>query len=370
MFHVYGFVPSLLFSQAIFEMPTLNKQVIFSKVPTDYPVAGEHICVQDSSIDLDAPLEEGQFLIKLLALSVDPYMRNRMRDASSQGYTSEFILNEPMTGDTMNVVLKSNNIKYKEGDLVHGKTACGIFAQYAVISKEMEPMYEVENGPKSTGLPITNYLGALAITGLTGYVGLLKYGAPKKGETLYVSAAAGAIGQLVGQIGKVLGLRVVGSAGSDIKTKFLVEELGFDAAFNYKTAHTYTEKLKELCPNGIDIYFDNVGGKMLEAAINNFNNHGRIIGCGMISQYNGQEPEHVDNLIMIISKRLRFEGFVVFESLDMFESFRNDVTKWLLEGKIKYHETIFDGIELTPQALVDMLRGKSIGKQLVKVADF
>ncbi|KAI9484436.1 hypothetical protein BDB00DRAFT_792865 [Zychaea mexicana] len=338
----------------------LQRYSIFSKIPTTYPVPGEHITVKDSTIDLDAPLEEGQFILKLLSLSVDPYMRGRMRDASIKSYSPAFPLGKPMTGDTVNVVVKSNNANFKEGDLVYSKTGCGIFA--------------VRNEPKKTGIPITNYVGVLAMPGMTAYVGAraklpsLKLGAPKKGEKLHVSAASGAVGQLVGQIGKTLGLHVFGSAGFDDKVAYL-KEIGFDAAFNYKKVDNLTEKLREVCPNGIDIYFEIVGGQMLEAVITNCNQFGRIVGCGMIAQYNREKPEGIHNLMQVVAKRLRIEGFIVGDSVEMKEPFRKDMTKWLLEGKIKYRETVANGIEQTPQALVDVLRGDNFGKQVVKVAD-
>ncbi|KAI9278688.1 hypothetical protein BDA99DRAFT_455583 [Phascolomyces articulosus] len=347
---------------------TPNKQVIFAKIPTTYPVPGEHIKVEDSAIDLDAPLAEGSFILKLLALSVDPYMRGRMRDASIESYLPAFPLGKPMTGDTMNVVVKSNNPNFKEGDLVYGKTACGIFSEYSVITKELEPYFEVRNDPKETGLPITNYVGVLGMPGMTAYVGLLKFGAPKKGETLYVSAASGAVGQLVGQIGKTLGMYVTGSAGSDEKVEYL-KEIGFDAAFNYKKVDNLTEKLKEVCPKGIDVYFENVGGQMLEAVIDNMNKFGRIVACGMISQYNREKPEGIHNLMQVVAKRLRIEGFIVGDSVEMIEPFRKDMTQWLLEGKIKYRETVADGIDQTPYALIDVLNGRNFGKQVVNVAN-
>ncbi|KAI8140402.1 hypothetical protein BJV82DRAFT_581365 [Fennellomyces sp. T-0311] len=344
-----------------------NKQVIFSKVPTGYPVPGEDITVQESTFDLDAPVAEGEFVLKLLALSVDPYMRGRMRDPAIKSYSPAFPLGKPMTGDTMNVVVKSNNPNFKEGDLVYGLTGCGVFSEYFTVTKQMVPFFEVRNDPKETGLPISNYVGVLAMPGMTAYVGLLKFGAPKKGETLYVSAASGAVGQLVGQIGKTLGLHVVGSAGSDEKVAYL-KEIGFDGAFNYKTSDT-NEKLSELCPNGIDIYFENVGGEMLEAVIDHANQFGRIIACGMISQYNREKPQGIHNLMKVVAKRLRIEGFIVGDSVEMKAPFRKDMTKWLLDGQIKYRETIADGIDKTPQALVDVLRGNNFGKQVVKVAD-
>ncbi|KAG2225001.1 hypothetical protein INT45_000122 [Circinella minor] len=347
---------------------TPNKQVIFAKIPTGYPVPGEHLKVEESTIDLDAPLPEGSFLLKLLDLSVDPYMRGRMRDPSVKSYSPAFPLGKPMTGDTMNVVIKSNNPNFKEGDLVYGKTGCGVFSEYVVIPKEMEPYFELRNEPKETGLPLSNYVGVLGMPGMTAYVGLLKFGAPKKGETLYVSAASGAVGQLVGQIGKTLGLYVVGSAGSDDKVEYL-KEIGFDDAFNYKNVDNLTKKLGEVCPKGIDIYFENVGGQMLEAVINNMNQFGRIVACGMISQYNREKPEGIHNLMQVVAKRLRIEGFIVGDSQELKEPFRKDMTQWLLDGKIKYKETIANGIDQTPQAMADVLHGKNFGKQVVKVAD-
>ncbi|KAI9499161.1 hypothetical protein BDB00DRAFT_783252 [Zychaea mexicana] len=347
-------------------MPSPNKQVIFSKIPTTYPLSGEHITVQTSSIDLDAPLGESQFILKLLVLSVDPYMRGRMRDSSVKSYFPAFTLGEPMNGGSMSVVLKSNNNKFKEGDLVYG--GMGSFQEYILVTKETEALYVVRNDPKKTGIPLTNYVGALGMPGMTAYVGLFKYGAPKKGETIYISAASGAVGQLVGQISKTLGLYVVGSAGSDDKVAYL-KEIGFDAAFNYKTADDLTEKLREVCPKGIDIYFENVGGQMLEAVLNNCNLFGRIIACGMISQYNRERPEGIHNLMLVVGKRLRMEGFIFSDETEMEEAFRKDMTKWVLEDKFKYRETVAIGIEQTPQAMYDMLIGNNFGKQVVKVAD-
>ena len=194
----------------------------------------------------------------------------------------------------------------------------------------------------------------------------MKFGKPKKGETLYVSAASGAVGQLVGQLGKIQGLRVVGSAGSDEKVEYL-KELGFDSAFNYKNVD-YNEALKEHCPNGIDIYFENVGGKMLEAVINNANRFARIVCCGMISQYNTQNPEPIHNLIQVVGKSLEIRGFIVSDSPELTEVFRKEVTQWIKEKKIQYREDVVEGIEQTPQALIDVLRGKNFGKKVVKVA--
>ncbi|KAI8140404.1 hypothetical protein BJV82DRAFT_715917 [Fennellomyces sp. T-0311] len=344
-----------------------NTQVIFSKIPTGYPVAGEHMTINKSTIDLDAHLSDGQFIIKQLAFSVDPYMRGRMRDASIKSYVPAFELGKPMTGGTMSIVIKSNNPRFKVGDIVDGGVGAGVFEEYTLVTPETEKYLTVRNDPKETGLPLTYYLGVLGMPGMTAYVGLKKFGAPKKGETLYVSAASGAVGQLVGQIGKALGLRVVGSAGTEEKVAY-IKELGFDGVFNYKTSST-DQKLSELCPNGVDIYFENVGGEMLETTINHMNDFGRIVACGMISQYNTDKPYGVRNLMQIVAKRLRMEGFIVMDNVEMEEPFRKDMTQWLLEGKIKYRDSIISGIENTPQALIDVLQGKNFGKQIVKIAD-
>ncbi|CAO3628381.1 unnamed protein product [Mucor hiemalis] len=341
-----------------------NTQIIFAKVPTAFPVVGEHMVINKSEIDLDAEIPQGAVLTKTLVLSVDPYMRGRMRDASVKSYSPAFTLNEPMSGHTVLEVLKSNNDKFAVGDYLYG---LGPFSEYAVIPEPYTAYLELRNDIKDSGLPITNYVGVLGMPGMTAYVGLIKFGKPVKGETLYVSAASGAVGQLVGQMGKILGLRVVGSAGSDEKVAYL-KELGFDSAFNYKTVGDFNAALKEHCPNGIDVYFENVGGKMLEAVINNANRFARIVCCGMISQYNTTTPEPIHNLIQVVAKSLEIRGFIVSDSPEMTEPFRKEVTEWLKENKIQYREDIVEGIENTPEALVNVLRGKNFGKQVVKVA--
>ncbi|KAI8639585.1 hypothetical protein BD408DRAFT_421188 [Parasitella parasitica] len=342
-----------------------NTKIIFAEIPTTYPEEGKHMVVDKSEIDLEAEIPQGSILLKTLCLSVDPYMRGRMRDSSVKSYSPAFTLDQPMNGHVMASVLKSNNDKFKVGDYVYGMSA---FAEYVVVPEAYTAALEVRNEAKESGLPLTNYIGVLGMPGMTAYVGLIKFGKPKKGESLYVSAASGAVGQLVGQIGKMLGLRVVGSAGSDEKVEYL-KSIGFDGAFNYKTKDT-REAFAELLPDGIDIYFENVGGKMLEDVIAHSNRFARIVCCGMISQYNTSEPYGVRNLIQIVAKSLEIRGFIVSDSPEMLEPFRKDVTKWLLkEDGIKYRECVAEGIEKTPQALIDVLRGKNFGKQVVKVAD-
>ncbi|ORZ24586.1 hypothetical protein BCR42DRAFT_403224 [Absidia repens] len=343
-----------------------NTQVIFSKVPSTFPVSGEHITINKSQFDLEAPLAEGEFIVKTLVLSVDPYMRGRMRDASIKSYAPAFILGQPMDGHSVMQVIKSNSVKTKEGDYLYGM---GKFEEYTKWNDKTasEQNLVVRNDPKSNGIPVSYYVGVLGMPGLTAHYGLYAIGNIKKGETIYISAASGAVGQLAGQISKAHGLRVVGSAGSAEKVAYL-KEIGFDAAFNYKTDDT-DAKLTELCPNGVDVYFENVGGKMLEIVLTHMNTFGRIIGCGMISQYNLAKPEKVGNLMNIVSKRLKFEGFIIFDHPEAESQFLKDVTQMILDKKIRYQETHTKGIENTPEALLDVLTGKNFGKQVVDVAN-
>ncbi|CEG82217.1 hypothetical protein RMATCC62417_16324 [Rhizopus microsporus] len=346
-----------------------NKQVIFTKIPTGYPQPGEHMQVKESTIDLDQELPKGTFIIKNLVFSVDPYMRGRMRDPSIQSYAPAFDLNKPMTGDTMGVVIRSNHPDYKVDDLVYGRTARGLFEEYSLVNAEYaKNSYVVRNDPKENGLPIRHYVGVLGMPGMTAYYGLHEIGKPKKGETLYVSAAAGAVGQLVGQFGKALGLYVVGSAGSDEKVEYL-KSLGFDCAFNYKNG-SIDDNLAKYCPNGIDIYYENVGGEMLDAVLKHANNYARIIACGMISQYNREKPDPIYNLMNIVAKRITMQGFIIMDHMDFEEQFLKDVTSLLLSGKVKYREDIAEGIDKTPEALCDVLYGRNFGKQVVHIADF
>jgi len=205
---------------------------------------------------------------------------------------------------------------------------------------------------------------------MTAYSSLKIIGQPKAGETIFVSAASGAVGQLVGQMAKMMGLRVVGSAGSDEKVDYLIQELGFDAAFNYKKNGTILENLRRAAPEGIDIYYENVGGETLEAALEMMKNHGRVIACGMISQYNTQQPYGIRNLHHIVGKRITMRGFIVSDFVEQCASdFTRDVSSWLLNNEIIYKEDICDGLDKSPEAFVGMLQGKNFGKQVVKIAD-
>ncbi|KAL1922152.1 uncharacterized protein VTP21DRAFT_10794 [Calcarisporiella thermophila] len=346
-----------------------NSAVVFKKIPTDFPVIGEHLVVETREFNLDQiSLGEGDFAIKALRLSLDPYMRGRMRSAEIKSYTPAFQLGAPILAYGVSVVIKSKNSSFPEGEIVYGLTS---FEEYSVVREAyIKPLgFRVIKDAKTSGFPLSYYVGVLGMPGMTAYAGLFHIGNPKAGETIYITAAAGAVGQLVGQIAKSKGLRVVGSAGEDAKVEYLTKDLGFDAAFNYKKVN-HDEALSKYCPNGIDIYFENVGGEILENTINHMNDFGRIIACGMISQYNTQNPYGVKNLLQIVAKRLRFEGFIVSDLASQYaDAFFRDVSQWLREGKMRYREHEVKGIENAPQGLIDLFQGKNFGKAYVHIAN-
>ncbi|KAI8060192.1 NADP-dependent leukotriene B4 12-hydroxydehydrogenase [Gongronella butleri] len=349
-------------------MAIQNKQVIFAHVPETYPVAGRDLIIESHDLDLDAPLPEGAVLVKSLVLSIDPVFRRMMQ---SQGDSFKdipgYVLGQPISGPVFGKVLRSNNDQFKQDDFVI--TLFGQVSEYAVYPRELAPFLIVRNEPKTSGLPIHHYLNGLGFTGFTAYVGLFLVANVQKGQSIYISAAAGAVGHITGQLAKAHGLRVYGSAGSDEKVAIL-KEIGFDGAFNYKTDDA-DAKLKEFEPNGIDIYFDNVGSKQLELAIRHLKPFGKILVCGMVSTYNDPSAAPPpNNLIDIVGKRLQINGFMAFvDYADKFGDFLAYTTPLILDGKLKPLETTAVGIEQVPQALVDVFHGGNVGKQLVKLAD-
>jgi NADPH-dependent curcumin reductase CurA len=300
---------------------------------------------------------DGEVLVRNTYMSVDPYMRGRMNDVKS--YAPPYAIGEPMYGGAVGRVEQSRYPGLAPGDYVSNQQGWreAFVAEGRGLTK-VDP----------AAAPISAYLGVIGGTGLTAYVGLLDIGRPKPGETVFVSGAAGAVGSVAGQIGKIAGCRVVGSAGSAEKVAFLKGELGFDAAFNYKDVDL-EKALDEACPNGIDVYFDNVGGEHLQAALNHMNPFGRIPACGMISQYNNTEPQPgPNNLRLIVSNRLTIRGFIISDHLDRMPAFAADAGRWLREGKLRYRETVVDGIENAPRALIGLLQGENTGKMLVRLA--
>jgi NADPH:quinone reductase len=283
---------------------TKNRQIILAARPEGLPKPTDFRLVE---AEMPTP-QEGQFLVKTAYLSVDPYMRGRISDAKS--YAEPVALGQVMVGGTVGTVVQSRHPKYRAGDVVVGYWG---WQEYAVSDGQ-----EVERFDNSAA-PMSTALGVLGMPGMTAYFGLLEIGQAKPGETVFVSGAAGAVGSLVGQIAKIKGCRVVGSAGSQAKVDYLLGELGFDAAFNYKEVKDYAAKLQEACPQGIDVYFDNVGGPLTDAVFTQINVHARVVVCGQIDQCNATRPPRGPRFLWhLIVKRARVEGFLVFESASRF----------------------------------------------------
>lgn len=284
--------------------------------------------------------KEGEVLVRNLYMSVDPYMRSRMADRKS--YTPPFQLGEAMTGGAVGQVEVSHNEQFQPGD--HVLSMYGWRDRFTSDGRHLTKI-------DPTLAPIQTYLGTMGMPGQTAYFGLLDIGQPQAGETVFVSAAAGAVGSVVCQIAKLKGCRVVGSVGSAAKVAWL-EEIGVDAAFNYKEADDLTATLKKLCPDGLDVYFENVGGEHLQAAIAVANNHARFPICGMISLYNASMPmPGPTNITSIIGKRLRLQGFIVTDFRDEAERFYADMSQWIARGKITWRETVVDGLENAPRRI-------------------
>jgi NADPH-dependent curcumin reductase CurA len=304
------------------------------------------------------PPGDGEVLVRNLFMSVDPYMRGRMNDVKS--YVPPFGLNEAMTGGAIGEVVESRSPDLSPGDVVLHDLG---WREHAVA-----PATRFRAVRPVDGVPLSAYLGVLGMPGLTAYAGLLDVAGLKEGDTVFVSGAAGAVGSLVGQIARLRGgARVIGSAGSDEKVAHLTDRLGFDAAFNYKSGPV-RKLLAEAAPDGIDVYFDNVGGDHLEAAIEAFNNYGRAAICGAISMYNATEPQPAPrNLPLIIGKRVTLRGFIVTDHSARFGDFVREVGGWLGEGKIDFEETVFEGIDHAVEAFLAMLRGQNTGKMIVRL---
>ncbi|MGW1468653.1 NADP-dependent oxidoreductase [Streptomyces sp. NPDC002308] len=300
---------------------------------------------------------EGSVLVRNLYFSVDPYMRGRMNDVKS--YTPPFELDRPMDGGAVGEVVASNAEGIAVGDhVLHGLG----WREYAEVPAKRVAKVDPDVAPLSA------YLGVLGMTGLTAYAGLFEVASFKEGDAVFVSGAAGAVGSQVGQMARLKGAsRVIGSAGSDEKVKLLVEEYGFDAAFNYKNGPV-RDQLREAAPDGIDVYFDNVGGEHLEAALSSFNVHGRAAICGMIAQYNSTEPTPAPrNLALVIGKRLRLEGLLVGDHTALRPKFVEEAAGWLASGELKYRETTVEGIENGFNAFDGLMRGENTGKMIVSL---
>jgi NADPH-dependent curcumin reductase CurA len=324
-----------------------SREIQLAARPHGVPQPSDFALVE---VDVPEPAD-GEVLIRNAFVSVDPYMRARMNDAKS--YLPPFELGEPLTGGAVGQVVASRNGRFAEGSWVVHNLG---WRELALSDGSGLMAFD------RTTAPVSTTLGVLGMPGLTAYVGLLDVGRPKEGETVFVSGAAGAVGSIVGQIAKLRGCRVIGSAGSPEKVAWL-RELGFDEAFDYREV-----RAREALQEGIDVYFDNVGGPTLEAALAALRLRGRVVACGSISQYNATElPVGPRNLFLVVTKRLRIEGFIISDHYGRMPAFLAEVVPWVQDGSVRYRETIVDGIENAPAALIGLLAGDNIGKMLVRV---
>ncbi len=339
-------------STASAPLASVNRQFTLAATPIGMPKESDFKLVEAPMPEL----KEGEVLLKTVYMSVDPYMRGRITGIKT--YADPILVGDVMIGGSVGQVVESKSPNFQPGDFGVGFWGWREYgAEPAKSLQKLNPALA----------PVSLALGLLGMPGMTAYFGFLDICNPKPGETVVVSGAAGAVGSIVGQIAKIRECRVVGIAGGDDKIAY-VKELGFDAAFNYKTTTDYSAKLKELCPKGIDCYFDNVGGSITDAVFPLLNTFARVSICGQISQYNLEKPEPGPRLLSyILVKQARVEGFIVTRFASRFPEGFGQMAKWLGEGKLKYQEQIVEGFENTPKAFIGMLQGENTGKMLVKV---
>ena len=330
-----------------------NKVIVLHKRPAGKPGPGDF----KLNFEKVPVADHGEALLKTRYVSVDPYLRGRMNDKAS--YVPPFELNKPIRSAIIAEVIDSNGTSLKIGDMVSGNLE---WKEYQVANEKVLQVIHTADRY------LTAYLGVLGMTGLTAYLGLTEIGLPAPGQTLVVSGAAGAVGSIVGQIGKIMGCRVVGITGSDQKTALLKSKFHFDEAINYKNTVDLNRAIKDACPNGVDIYFDNVGGKIADAVLNCINKHARIPVCGAISMYNDTSQlmgPYVQPVL--VSKSALMQGFIVSDFAGKFPEAKAQLFKWLMDGKLTYHETIVEGFEQIPHAFLGLFEGNNEGKMIVKV---
>ncbi|TYB76700.1 NADP-dependent oxidoreductase [Bizionia saleffrena] len=328
--------------------------IVLKDRPEGKPTVSDFEFLTDES---DITIKKGEILLETVYVSVDPYLRGRMSDAKS--YIPSFELNKPVHSGVIAKVLESENEKFKGGEFVSGM----LDWKTKQVSNG-EGLLKVDENKA----PLSAYLGILGMTGLTAYLGLTQIGKPKAGETLVVSGAAGAVGSVVGQIGKLLGLTVIGIAGTDEKIEMLKTKFGFDAGINYNTSKDIKAAIAKAAPNGVDIYFDNVGGSISDAVLFNINKFARLIICGAISLYNSIElPQSVSVQPFLIKNSALMQGFIVSNYADKFPEAMKELSTWLAEDKLAYTETVVNGFENIPTAFIDLFEGKNKGKMIVKI---
>ncbi|WP_423996751.1 NADP-dependent oxidoreductase [Halorubrum trapanicum] len=335
-------------------MTNTNREWLLAERPTGEPDQ-DNFELRETEVPDPEP---GELLVRVRFLSVDPYMRGRMRDAES--YAAPWDVGDALKGGVVGEVVESESDAYDAGDLVTGE---GTWADYATLdADDVAPVDPSVAAPEA-------YLGVLGMPGRTAYFGLLEVGEPKPGDTVVVSGAAGAVGSVVGQIAKRNGCRVVGFAGSDEKTDWLTDDLGFDAAINYKTADDYRAALDEAAPDGVDVYFDNVGGPITDAVFTKLNLDARVAVCGQIAHYNDEEvPTGPRKLPQLIPVRAKVQGLLIADFATRFGEASERLGEWVASGDLKHRETVVEGLENAPDAFLGLFSGDNVGKQVVRVS--
>ena len=331
----------------------MNKTILLEKRPVGLPQLSDFKFISNEVEEIT----DGEMLLKTTYVSVDPYLRGRMNDTKS--YIPPFELNKPISSGIVAEVIDSKNTAFKKGDFVTGMLEWKEFQK-----SNGEGLLKAD----ASKAPLSTYLGVLGLTGLTAYLGLTEIGKPKKGETVVVSGAAGAVGSIVGQVAKLNGCKVIGIAGTDDKVTMLKSSLGFDEAINYNTTKNMAAAIKKAAPNGVDIYFDNVGGPISDAVLLNINQFARFVICGAISVYNNTElPKSISVQPFLIRNSALMQGFIVFNYAEKYPEAIKQLSQWLAEGKLSYKETIVEGFDAIPQTFLDLFEGKNKGKMLVKI---
>jgi hypothetical protein len=327
-----------------------NKRIVLASRPAGW-VTEDNFRLETAPLPRPA---EGEVLVKNLWLSLDPYMRGRMSDAKS--YVKGVDIGEVMVGQTVGEVLESKNERFRQGDKVLTQLGWQLYGS----SKEVTKVPEGK-------APLSYYLGCLGMPGMTAYFGLKEIGQPKSGETVVVSAASGAVGSVVGQLAKSWGCRAVGIAGGPEKCGYVTRELGFDACVDYKAGNLHRD-LREACPKGVDVLFENVGGEILDTTLRLTNTFARIVICGLIAEYNATQPYGYQNLRAVLVNRIRMQGMIVFDWKDRYGEALKALAKIYEQGNLKYRESVVEGLENAPGGLISLLKGGNFGKQLVKIA--
>ncbi len=336
-------------------MPEINRRVLLESRPEGW-VGLDNFAFDEMPV---AEPGDGELLVRNVFLSVDPYMRGRMNAGKS--YIAPFEVGEPLQGGVVGQVVASRRDGFGEGDWVSGMLG---WESYSLTDGEGVLKVDPDLAP------LSYHLGILGMPGMTAYVGLTAIGRLALGETVFVTAASGAVGSVVGQIAKNMGCYVAGSAGSDAKVAFLTDELGFDAGINYKSAGSAGKAVRAACPKGIDVHFENVGGPIFEAALFNMRQNGRIVLCGMIADYNvefSELPPGPRGLFVMIGRSLSMQGFIVFHYPELCREWVIKGSKWLAEGKLRYRESVAEGLDAAPAAFIGMLKGQNFGKQIVRI---